>query len=726
MLNTVDSLQRATDRITNIDHVLGKGLVQPHASMNSASRKILYSTQQDHIMPPIKGEVPLNGTGYENEFGRHSSSFVLADANYELVHKIPKFTHMPGYVYLAVLRNLETGEYTVRERKQTEHITENYGFMYNNEDLDELYIGGVLEKGKAISKSISYDQYNNRQDGINLLSGYLADPMTTEDGIKLSMSGAAKLSSALVKPVSINVNGNHIMLNLYGNEQRYKAFPDIGESVSGGLLCALRIEKKEEILYTLSSQRLQHIMISDEKYTVGGMVVDIDICCNNPEALADSHYNGQLKYYYDEIMAYSRNIVNTLSDYIDEKCSYDLKKMYLNHKRRVDGDLWAKDGKPFSDTVVEFTLLEISDLSVGDKIADRYGGKGVTSCIVPDNMMPRLEDGRIMEVIFNPIGPVGRENPGQLIELTINHVGDEILKMVRLSEDPQDGLNMILDFIRIVVPKQYEYYRNLISGLDRFEKDMLLDSFVEYGIVVHGEPISEACDIDTLDELYRVFPWIQQSRIEVPIIDSNNQVRFVPARRRITVAKKFMHRLKQYAKDKSSATSLSATSLRNVPTKPRSNKLYKAPFAKTPIKMGFMEMGNLMHFLNMEVVVSNLMIHSNSPIARKKCKELLTENPFNIDIKLDPESRNRDVEILNAYLKTMGLRLVFKRKRKDIAIPFFFEPFTLAQDTEGLVRAPFVIDDGKPVEPFYFDVDPDTGRLIPFYFEPFRIASWGR
>ncbi len=74
----------------------------------------------------------------------------------------------------------------------------------------------------------------------------------------------------------------------------------------------------------------------------------------------------------------------------------------------------------------------------------------------------------------------------------------------------------------------------------------------------------------------------------------------------------------------------------------------------------------------------------------------------------------------------MGLRLVFKRKRKDIAIPFFFEPFTLAQDTAGLVRAPFVIDDGKPVEPFYFDVDRDTGRLIPFYFEPFRIASWGR
>ena len=55
-----------------------------------------------------------------------------------------------------------------------------------------------------------------------------------------------------------------------------------------------------------------------------------------------------------------------------------------------------------------------------------------------------------------------RENPGQLIELTINHVGDEILKMVRLSEDPQDGLNMILDFIRIVVPKQYEYYRKIL------------------------------------------------------------------------------------------------------------------------------------------------------------------------------------------------------------------------------------------------------------------------
>lgn len=66
---------------------------------------------------------------------------------------------------------------------------------------------------------------------------------------------------------------------------------------------------------------------------------------------------------------------------------------------------------------VTFTLQSERRLMVGDKVANRYGNKGVVSAIVPDELMPRLGDGTVVEIIFNPLGVVSRMNPGQLLEL---------------------------------------------------------------------------------------------------------------------------------------------------------------------------------------------------------------------------------------------------------------------------------------------------------------------
>ena len=56
-------------------------------------------------------------------------------------------------------------------------------------------------------------------------------------------------------------------------------------------------------------------------------------------------------------------------------------------------------------------------------------------------------------------------------------------------------------------------------------------------------------------------------------------------------------------------------------------------------------------------------------MARQLCEQLETDDPFNIDVKLDMDSKNRNAEILNVYLKTKGLRLVFKKhlKKKKVA-----------------------------------------------------------
>jgi DNA-directed RNA polymerase subunit beta len=57
-----------------------------------------------------------------------------------------------------------------------------------------------------------------------------------------------------------------------------------------------------------------------------------------------------------------------------------------------------------------------SPLMVGDKLAGRYGNKGVVSVIVAREDMPYMPDGTPVEILLNPLGVPSRMNIGQLLE----------------------------------------------------------------------------------------------------------------------------------------------------------------------------------------------------------------------------------------------------------------------------------------------------------------------
>lgn len=67
-------------------------------------------------------------------------------------------------------------------------------------------------------------------------------------------------------------------------------------------------------------------------------------------------------------------------------------------------------------------VKSFSPMQVGDKLSNRYGGKGVISTIVPDEQMPRTPDGQPLDLLLNPLGVVSRTNPAQLIETALGKV----------------------------------------------------------------------------------------------------------------------------------------------------------------------------------------------------------------------------------------------------------------------------------------------------------------
>ncbi len=70
--------------------------------------------------------------------------------------------------------------------------------------------------------------------------------------------------------------------------------------------------------------------------------------------------------------------------------------------------------------LVRVWVAQKRKISVGDKMAGRHGNKGVISCILPEEDMPFLPDGRPIDIILNPIGVPSRMNIGQILE---THLG---------------------------------------------------------------------------------------------------------------------------------------------------------------------------------------------------------------------------------------------------------------------------------------------------------------
>ena len=681
-----EKVEKSASKLKSMEGMLGKGLLQPFSNLNAGARKIMHSTHRDHIFPLIAGEKAIIETGYEIRFGDYSSSVTKADKNYRVVGKVSKYSFSPNHHYWLILANDEDKKLDIQERISYHYITESYGYLYNNEYLDNIAVGSFIPKGTITQKSLAFDEYNNRKDGVNFNVLYMALDDNMEDSIIFSDEAAGRLTSPLIKPVQIMINDNNIPLNIYGDADRYKVIPDIGEDVKDSILIALRKEKKDEAYYTQSVDRLRQVMMSDEIKQIKGKVIDVDIYCNNPEIL-DSYYYGQLKMYHNELMRMSAEFVKILMPYTAAgyKFSYDLQKLYGTAKL-VSNNVKYIEKRSFSNIILNITVLEELKMNAGDKSSNRYGGKGVVSQVWPKEMMPRymnpLGEYEYADVIFNSSTMINRMNVGQTFELSLNHIGSEILYKIQKDRIPlKEAYQMIYDFINMCSPEQAAYMEEVKSKMSNEELGFFVESIINSGAIhLSMKPISDVMTIDKIAAIYKKFPWIKQNEIEVALIGSEGNIRHVKSRRPMIMGKQYIFRLKQFSEEKFSATSLSATNIRNENTKSKAKKDSRTLYPNTPIRFGNMETNNFGHLGN-EVVVANMMIHSVSPQGRRLVEQMYTtDNPFVIDIKLDSNSRNRAAEIVNTLLKTIGRRLKFEKKLKQIEtiayspISFFEDP----------------------------------------------------
>jgi DNA-directed RNA polymerase beta subunit len=75
---------------------------------------------------------------------------------------------------------------------------------------------------------------------------------------------------------------------------------------------------------------------------------------------------------------------------------------------------------------VTVRLVVRSKASVGDKISNRYGSKGVITLVLPDNEMWRTKDGRVLDCILNPFAVISRKNVPQTMEAGMTLLAERV------------------------------------------------------------------------------------------------------------------------------------------------------------------------------------------------------------------------------------------------------------------------------------------------------------
>ena len=340
-----------------------------------SSRMYMFTSNIKQILTLLNPDVARIQTGFENTIGNYNTAYKRLKGVWEVVDKIEKFSN--GYIYTLVLYNAKEDKYDMIEKSVAENLTEKFGYVYNTDKMDKLKVGDKL-KDEILYKSTSYDENMNYRYGKNAKVYYSTSNDTLEDAIVIRKSWAENVKSVEIDNVQVTINDNDVMLNLYGDNNTYKAFPDIGEKVKDSTICATRRINKNHLLYDFQIQNMQEVNNTDVDYFVSkdSIVYDMDIYYNNDEEFPDNIFYGQLKSYYEDICYYADRMYETATKIKNSGSKYTDNITYFRSRYKHFNDReykWKNRDKAFNNLIIEFKVKSVVSLESGSKLSGRYG-----------------------------------------------------------------------------------------------------------------------------------------------------------------------------------------------------------------------------------------------------------------------------------------------------------------------------------------------------------------
>lgn len=640
ILKRVNELKYPTDR-------LGPSSLMTQQTHINASRMIMVGNQLSQMVSIKDPEQPLVPTGFENVLGSFSSMLDKTDQEYDVVAKFVK----NDYNYILIGYDKKHRRFHAWKRVELEEHSEGFATRYNNNYIDSLEIGDVIPKDTMIQKSTNFDKYGNYCYGKNVNTVYLLSAQILEDGILAMNNVDSMMVTTRADTQIISIGENELLLNWYGDDDHYQGIPRIGEKTRKDIIAVVRRVDNAKAPYTLKKKRLRHIERgSDRRYFGKGRVIDIDIRYNGDEDhMPEAGANKMIRDLYHQQQEYYHKLYDYMKDIIDdaENKGYtytDEFSMYCAEAfKYIDAMTYFTDSNDnvFGNMQIIVHLMDDEKLNVGSKLVGRSGNKGVISHILPPEESWFMEDGTPIHLVVAALGIVGRLNPAQLNEFSINELSATAVEMMKATPDVNKKLRVVYNLMKFLNSDEADDFKKWYKKLDDKDKAKFAKRIEREGIIIVQDPVDNA-NIFDIAEAYEHFP-AKWQRIVFP--DGKKSMR------KVLCSKMFYVRLKQDPLEKYSVRSRGPVNpLTTLPAKSNMKKKGLEPFSDVPVRFGEYEIEIILAMVNHPAAVAAFMTENSTSWP---AKVMMAEHNYLGDIDLTYEFEDEEDVDAEAYLKEL-------------------------------------------------------------------------
>jgi len=466
--------------------------------------------------------------------------------------------------------------------------------------------------------------------GQNLLTGIcIWEGLNYEDGVVISES-VSKTKFTSVHPVdlSFEIDPSQVLLSLENND--YIPLPDIGTVLSEGQTYA-------KLKHINTDENLESLNIDpyELKSPTKCKIVSIEFYVNKWNRSIDG-FDTFIKVVSNNQSSKFLETKNKLQKFIGIDQCDDF--MLINGLTRLDTSnrvgKYTNKGSKLKGILVKIKAIYEEEVSVGDKIANRHGNKGVISRIIPDNEMPFLEDGRRLDIIINPLGILSRMNVGQIFEL---HLGETIYQLkqqldrLRVPKSKIDKVRKVLECLHDT--KNSFAIDDVLNKFDPNNLDTL-NFIIPPFLGPHPKQLKKVMELVGSKQYHKVFNPKTQSYFKSDI--SVGYIYFL----------KLMHR----ATDKTSARSIGPYTSKTL--QPMGGKHNKGGH-----RLGEMEVWSMLAHGADDLLEHMLTTHSDSTKRKNMLLSEILDNPNLISEDEMGEETPQSNKLFNAYLNLLGINI---------------------------------------------------------------------
>lgn len=464
------------------ERLVGIPAINPFFGGVSGPRAAMFNkhiSQRPTISQPTSQRLQ---TGVGVELGKYTYKIEIPDGSY-ITARIPKYgtslissSNFKNPLTTLVFVNDETQQIDCIDlvRYHSQHQYFGFEYKYNSAVMDGMHKGKRVYTDTIIADSPAKTPDGDYHFGIHANIALTSDPVVIEDGIKISESFAEKLKFSLFESRTINITNDSIGLNVYGDDDNYMMFPNIGDKIrDDGIIFSLREHDDELAPADLSRNSLKYPTIFDTSTfgQPGAEVIDIEIIkgdvsrtelMSGMQEQLQHHHNAQVRYsrtIYDEYKRLMKESRGTLT--LSHRFNNIIKDAYAIISADINKLSYRSRDKLNGWTVKIVYKYELTP-KLAFKLTDLMGGKGVVCDVVPDEQMPISDIGIRADVVMDNQSLYKRTIMGKHHEIYINAAVDKLLYDIKQMVDVNDtksyaeAFNYVMGFYKIVSPPMYQ------------------------------------------------------------------------------------------------------------------------------------------------------------------------------------------------------------------------------------------------------------------------------